>query len=192
MRAAAKKPFNERHPIVRWYHHLCLHQRKFVTSPGEVNTVLMIGAAAAYLGLSDDLYCLEQNAELQKILIARLRNIDGFPGAFTRRSSRRRWFVPALFLSSKMNGTAVARTANLQPLRKSQAASFQWKPNIVNLRRFQIPRRDGSRWVSDFTRRFTNRPIMTALFSLTLTCLTSQLTSKFPAFLRRGRRHFAD
>ena len=79
--AELKKPFNERHPIVRWYHHLCLHQRKFVTSPGEVHTAPMIGAAAAYLGLSYDLYCLEQNAELQKILIARLRNIDGFPGA---------------------------------------------------------------------------------------------------------------
>jgi hypothetical protein len=79
--AELKKPFNERHPIVRWYHHLCLHQQKFVTSPGKVHTAPMIGAAAAYLGLSYDLYCLEQNAELQKSLIARLRNIDGFPGA---------------------------------------------------------------------------------------------------------------
>ena len=41
----------------------------------------MTGAAAAYLGLAYDLYCLEHNAELQEILIARLKNADGFPGA---------------------------------------------------------------------------------------------------------------
>ena len=79
--AGLKKPLAERHPILRWYHHLCLHQQKFVTSPGEVHTAPMTGAAAAYLGLAYDLYCLEHNAELQEILIARLKNADGFPGA---------------------------------------------------------------------------------------------------------------
>lgn len=79
--AELKKPFNQRHPIVRWYHHLCLHQQKFVTTPGEVHTAPMTGAAAAYLGLAYDLYCLEHNAEPQEILIARLKNADGFSGA---------------------------------------------------------------------------------------------------------------
>jgi hypothetical protein len=76
-----KKPLNERHPILRWYHHLCLHKQKFATSPSEVHTAPMTGAAAAYLGLAYDLYCLEHNAELQEILIVRLKNADGFLGA---------------------------------------------------------------------------------------------------------------
>jgi hypothetical protein len=79
--AELKRPLAERHPIVRWYRHLCLHQQKFVTSPGKIHTAPMTGAAAAYLGLAYDLYCLEHNAELQEILIARLKNAAGFPGA---------------------------------------------------------------------------------------------------------------
>jgi hypothetical protein len=76
-----KKPLAERHLVLRWYHHLCLHQWKFVTTPGEVYTASMTGAAAAYLGLAYDLYELDHNAELQERLVARLKNSDGFPGA---------------------------------------------------------------------------------------------------------------
>lgn len=76
-----KKPFAERHPILRWYHHLYLHQRQFITTPGKVHAGRMTGAAAAYLGLAYDLYALDHNAELQQRLIARLKNAQGFPGA---------------------------------------------------------------------------------------------------------------
>lgn len=76
-----KKPLAERHPILRWYHHLCLHQRQFITTPGRVHAGRMTGAAAAYLGLAYDLYALDHNAELQQRLIARLKNAQGFPGA---------------------------------------------------------------------------------------------------------------
>ncbi len=76
-----KKLLAERHLILRWYHHLCLHQRKFGTKPGEVHSAPMTGAAAAYLGLAYDLYALDHNAELQARLVARLKNSDGFPGA---------------------------------------------------------------------------------------------------------------
>lgn len=76
-----KKPLSDRHPILRWYHHLGQHQRRFITTPGKVHSAIMTGAAAAYLGLAYDLYALDHNAELQKRLIARLKNVGGFPGA---------------------------------------------------------------------------------------------------------------
>jgi hypothetical protein len=76
-----KKPLAQRHLVLRWYHHLCLHQWKFVTTPGELYSAPMTGAAAAYLGLAYDLYALDHNAELQERLVARLKNSDGFAGA---------------------------------------------------------------------------------------------------------------
>ncbi len=76
-----KKPFAERHPVLRWYHHYCLHQQQFVTTPGKIYSAPMTGGAAAYLGLAYDLYALDHNAELQERLVARLKNSDGFPGA---------------------------------------------------------------------------------------------------------------
>jgi len=79
--AELKKPLGERHPILLWYHHLCLLQRKFITTPGKVHNAAMTGAAAAYLGLAYDLYALDHNAELQERLVARLKNRNGFPGA---------------------------------------------------------------------------------------------------------------
>jgi hypothetical protein len=44
--AELKKPLAARHPILRWYHYLCLHQQKFATSPGEVHTAPMTGGSS--------------------------------------------------------------------------------------------------------------------------------------------------
>jgi hypothetical protein len=79
--AELKKPFPDRHLLLRWYHHVCLHQRQFIKTPGEVYSAPITGAVAAYLGLAYDLYALDHNAELQDLLVARLKNRDGFPGA---------------------------------------------------------------------------------------------------------------
>ena len=79
--AELKKPLEDRHPILQWYHRLCILQREFIKEPGKVHSGPMTGAAAAYLGLAYDLYALDHNTELQGKLVARLKNRDQFPGA---------------------------------------------------------------------------------------------------------------
>jgi hypothetical protein len=76
----AKAP-EQRHPILNWYQMLCEHQRGYITEPGKVSSAQMTGADAAYMFLAYDLYALDHNAELQKKLLARLRNRDNFEGA---------------------------------------------------------------------------------------------------------------
>ena len=76
-----KRPLEERHPILRWYHHLCMLQREFIKEPGKVHPGPMTGAAAAYLGLAYDLYALDHNGDMQRKLVERLKKRDQFPGA---------------------------------------------------------------------------------------------------------------
>ncbi|MES2364720.1 MAG: SEC-C metal-binding domain-containing protein [Pseudomonadota bacterium] len=76
------KPPEARHPILTWYQKLCAHQKTFITEPGKVAEAQMTGAVAAYMHLAYDLYALDHNAELQKKLVARLRNHDNFEGAW--------------------------------------------------------------------------------------------------------------
>lgn len=75
------KPLDERHPILVWYHHLCLHQQQYIKQPGKVHSAQMTGADAAYMHLAYDLYALDHNAELQERLVGRLRDRDNFAGA---------------------------------------------------------------------------------------------------------------
>lgn len=79
--AELAKPTEQRHAILNWYQMVCQHQRTFITEPGKVASADMTGAVAAYLFLAYDLYALDHNAELQKKLLARLRNRDNFEGA---------------------------------------------------------------------------------------------------------------
>ncbi len=79
--AELQKPFDQRHPILLWYHKLCEQQRLSIKEPGQVSSAQMTGAVAAYMHLAYDLYALDHNAELQAKLIKRLQNKDQFPGA---------------------------------------------------------------------------------------------------------------
>lgn len=79
--AELTKPLEQRHPILVWYYHVCMHQRRFVKEPGKVHSAPMTGAVAAYMHLAYDLYALDHNAELQEKLISRLRDRDNFAGA---------------------------------------------------------------------------------------------------------------
>ena len=79
-----KKELDKRHPILQWYDIVCRYQQKTIKQPGTVHTTPIIGAAAAYLGLSYNLYLLSHNAELEKRLIKRIKNAnqDQFFGAY--------------------------------------------------------------------------------------------------------------
>jgi|SRR5262245_9203953 len=34
--AEIKKPFEQRHPIIKWYHHICMLQQQYVQKAGEI------------------------------------------------------------------------------------------------------------------------------------------------------------
>jgi hypothetical protein len=79
--AEIKKPFEERHPILQWYEHVCLLQNTTIQQPGEVAEAEMTGPVFAYLHLAYALYLLRDNSLLEDRLLARLRNCDQFQGA---------------------------------------------------------------------------------------------------------------
>jgi hypothetical protein len=79
--AEISKDLSERHPVIQWYHHLCLHQQEVVHEPGKVYGAAATGPVMAYMSLGYDLYALEHHALLQERLIQRLRHRDQFQGA---------------------------------------------------------------------------------------------------------------
>ena len=78
-----KKPFEERHPILQWYHHICVLQRENIHNAGEIYSAPTTGAVSAYYGLAYSLYLIAHNVhDIQTRLMDRLRNWDNFQGAF--------------------------------------------------------------------------------------------------------------
>jgi len=78
-----KRPFAERHSILKWYHHVCDFQHKYMTTPGQIYSGPITGAASAYYRLAYNLYLIAHNgADIQTRLLSRLRNSEQFPGAF--------------------------------------------------------------------------------------------------------------
>ena len=79
--AEIAKSENDRHPIIKWYQSMCLHQEKHIIQKGVLASVPLNGAMLGFLGLAYDLYLTEHNIELPTKLIARLKNKDQFEGA---------------------------------------------------------------------------------------------------------------
>jgi SEC-C motif len=80
--AELRKPREERHPILNWYHDATVYMNAFIKERGEVHDAPAIGVASAYLGLAYDLYSLEHNAKVQRMLLNRLKNREQFYGAY--------------------------------------------------------------------------------------------------------------
>jgi SEC-C motif len=76
------KPLEQRHPIMQWYDAYCRYQQATIPNPGEVANATVTGVVACYLGLAYSLYLLDHNVELQARLIARLKDLSNFQGAF--------------------------------------------------------------------------------------------------------------
>ena len=92
-----KKPFDERHPILKWYHHLCTFQREYMTTPGEVFSGPMTGVTSAYYRLAYNLYLIAHNViDIQTRLLSRLRNAERFPGVFFE-TQVAAWLIRASF-----------------------------------------------------------------------------------------------
>lgn len=80
--AEIKKPLEKRHPILQWYHHICILQKKHVQTPGEIYSAPMTGAVSAYYGLAYNLYLIAHNVhDIESRLIERLKNPQSFQGA---------------------------------------------------------------------------------------------------------------
>ena len=69
------------HPVALWHRRVCALQAAHLVKRGEVFDAPETGAARAYLDLAYNLYLLEHNAELRKVLISRLAIPDQFLGA---------------------------------------------------------------------------------------------------------------
>ena len=80
--AEIKKPFEERHPLMQWYHLLCEFQAKLARDTNGHMNAEANGLANCYLGLAYNLYLLEHNAELQERFIERLKRPNLFQGAY--------------------------------------------------------------------------------------------------------------
>lgn len=81
--AEIAKPLSERHPVLQWYDKVCRLQAAHVKQEGDVFTSPLTGAASAYNRLAYNLYLIAHNGEdIQTALIARLKEKNGFQGAF--------------------------------------------------------------------------------------------------------------
>jgi hypothetical protein len=79
--AELKKPLEQRHPLIQWYHMLCTFQRAATPNKNGIYDARMTGAIKAYFSLAYDLYLCAHNAKLQDLLLKRLRNPATFEGA---------------------------------------------------------------------------------------------------------------
>jgi hypothetical protein len=81
--AELKKPESEMQPVALWYRKICQLQAAHASKPGEVYGFPETGAARAYLELAYNLYLLEHNAELRRVLVRRLQDPNQFLGALS-------------------------------------------------------------------------------------------------------------
>lgn len=78
---AESKKSKDMHIIIEWG--LCLKRLKTEFSSGaKINSAEMTGPVHRFLTLSYNLYLLAHNAELQRVLVKRLKNPQQFEGAF--------------------------------------------------------------------------------------------------------------
>lgn len=97
--AEIARPFDQRHPIMQWYHLLCDFQRAHMMTDGQIHVATMSGPVKAYMALAYDLYTLEHHALLQERLVKRLKAKTQFQGA------RYETFVAAAFVRAGFDVT---------------------------------------------------------------------------------------
>ena len=71
--AEIKKPYEERHPLLKLYDKICKYEQQILKNPGAVHTAPMNGSVEAFLRLSYNLYLISHNIGLQTRLIKRLK-----------------------------------------------------------------------------------------------------------------------
>jgi len=79
--AEIKKPFEQRHQIMKWYDSMCRFQQKQTPDSDGIYRTVPNGAMSAYMLLAYDLYVIKDNLSLQDDIIRRLKIADQFQGA---------------------------------------------------------------------------------------------------------------
>lgn len=74
------KPYEERHPILKWHEGLCHFQNQQKKGKDGLICAIPNGVAAAYFLLAYDLYILNHHSALQEKIIKRLKHKDQFQG----------------------------------------------------------------------------------------------------------------
>ena len=77
-----RKEWDDRHPILRWYHDFCLWQQGAERREDGVSSAIATGVVYCYVGLAYGLYLLSHNVELQDRLVKRLKDPGNFQGAY--------------------------------------------------------------------------------------------------------------
>lgn len=92
-----KKPYPERHPLIKLYDMICSYQKKFVHKIGKINSALFSLSAYSYAWLSYNLYLIfhhTTNIDFQNKLLSRLRQINQFVSAIYET------YVAAIFIKA--------------------------------------------------------------------------------------------
>lgn len=76
-----KKPFIERHQILKWYDGMCRFQSQQVKGGDGLYFAVPNGAFAAFINLAYDLYILKDHLSLQEKVVDRLKDKKQFQGA---------------------------------------------------------------------------------------------------------------
>ncbi|MCR4379205.1 MAG: SEC-C domain-containing protein [Rhodospirillales bacterium] len=77
-----KKAFEDRHPLMQWYHLLCHFQAQQKKDANGHFVAKANGLSNCYLGTAYNLYLLDHNVELQERYIARIKDAKQFQGAY--------------------------------------------------------------------------------------------------------------
>ena len=94
LEAEENKPFEERHPAIQWLHASGEHHNATLARKDAKPEDFQFGIGAAWIRLAYDLYTISDNAELQEVMIKRIKNVDTFQAA------RHELWVAALFIAA--------------------------------------------------------------------------------------------
>ena len=76
-----KKPFEDRHQIMKWYDCAAHYMQEHKPSENGIYAIKSIGALLSWHRLAYDLYLIQHNTTLQRKILRRLRNMMQFQGA---------------------------------------------------------------------------------------------------------------
>ncbi len=94
LEAEENKPFENRHPAIQWLHASGDHHNATLARKDAKTEDFQFGIGAAWIRLAYDLYIIHDNAELQEVMIKRLKDVDTFQAA------RHELWVAALFVAA--------------------------------------------------------------------------------------------
>lgn len=92
--AEENKSFEDRHPAIQWLHASVEHHNATLARKDAKSEDFQFGMRAAWIRLAYDLYTIRDNAELQEVMVERIKNIDTFQAA------RHELWVAALFVAA--------------------------------------------------------------------------------------------